>query len=179
MNADRTLLTDSMWAELAPLLPGQANCRGTTARDTHGFVEAVLWLGRELAPHLGHWPRVYVRFARWRDSGVWEQGLGAGSGSGSRAGSWPTTGAFPTPASGRCNSTRPASACTNTRPGLPKKRRTSHWPQPGRAHQQVAPELQGGRQRAQLVTHAGASRRLPAGRSAAGPAPGPGLRSRR
>ncbi|ALW83747.1 hypothetical protein AUC43_18170 [Hymenobacter sedentarius] len=79
MNADRTLLTDSMWAELSPLLPGQANCRGTTARDTRGFVEAVLWLGRtgvgwrDLPPHLGHWHRVYVRFARWRDSGVWER----------------------------------------------------------------------------------------------------------
>ena len=79
MNADRTLLTDSMWAELSPLLPGQANCRGTTARDTRGFVEAVLWLGRtgvgwrDLPPHLGHWHRVYVRFARWRDGGVWER----------------------------------------------------------------------------------------------------------
>ncbi|MGI4872496.1 MAG: transposase [Janthinobacterium lividum] len=79
MNADRTLLTDCMWAELSPLLPGQANCRGTTARDTRGFVEAVLWLGRtgvgwrDLPPHLGRWHRVYVRFARWRDGGVWER----------------------------------------------------------------------------------------------------------
>ena len=79
MNADRTLLTDAMWAELSPLLPGQAGSRGVTARDTRGFVEAVLWLGRtgapwrDLPPHLGHWHRVYVRFARWRDAGVWEQ----------------------------------------------------------------------------------------------------------
>ncbi len=79
MNVDRTLLTDSMWAELAPLLPGQAGRRGVTARDTRGFVEAVLWLGRTGAPwrdlpaHLGHWHRVYVRFARWRDKGAWEQ----------------------------------------------------------------------------------------------------------
>lgn len=79
MNADRTLLSDAMWAELSPLLPGQAGCRGTTARDTRGFVEAVLWLGRtgvawrDLPPHLGHWHRVYVRFARWRDAGVWER----------------------------------------------------------------------------------------------------------
>jgi transposase len=79
MNADRTLLTDAMWAELSPLLPGQAGCRGVTARDTRGFVEAVLWLGRTGAPwrdrppHLGQWHRVCVRFARWRDKGVWEQ----------------------------------------------------------------------------------------------------------
>ena len=78
MNADRTLLTDSMWAELAPLLPGQAGKVGVTAKNTRGFVEAVLWLGRtgvgwrDLPPHLGQWHRVYVRFARWRDKGTWE-----------------------------------------------------------------------------------------------------------
>ena len=46
MNADRTLLTDATWAELSPLLPGQAGDRGTTARYTRDIVEAVLWLGR-------------------------------------------------------------------------------------------------------------------------------------
>ena len=82
MNADRTLLTDSMWAELSPLLSGQAASRGVTARDTRGFVEAVLWLGRtgvpwrDLPPHLGHWHRVYVRFARWRQAGVWQRVAG-------------------------------------------------------------------------------------------------------
>ncbi|AMR25541.1 transposase (plasmid) [Hymenobacter psoromatis] len=78
MNADRTLLTDAMWQELSPLLPGQAGDCGVTATDTRGFVEAVLWLGRtgapwrDLPPHLGQWHRVYVRFARWRDKGTWE-----------------------------------------------------------------------------------------------------------
>lgn len=79
MNADRTLLTDEMWAELSPLLPGQEGCRGVTAGDTRGFVEAVPWLGRtgapwrDLPPQLGNWHRVYVRYARWRDAGVWEK----------------------------------------------------------------------------------------------------------
>ena len=79
MKANCNLLTDEMWAALSPLLPGQARCRGVTARATRGFVEAVLWLGRTGAPwrdlpeHLGHWHRVYVRFARWRDAGVWEK----------------------------------------------------------------------------------------------------------
>ncbi|MBT2559495.1 hypothetical protein J7E24_17040, partial [Hymenobacter sp. ISL-91] len=41
MNADRTLLTDKMWTELSPLLPGQAGSCGVTAADTRGFVEAV------------------------------------------------------------------------------------------------------------------------------------------
>lgn len=67
-----------MWAELSPLLPGQAGSCGVTATDTRRFVEAVLWLGRtgapwrDLPPHLGNWHRVYVRFARWRDKGAWE-----------------------------------------------------------------------------------------------------------
>lgn len=70
MNADRTLLTDATWAELSPLLPGQAGDRGTTACYTRDIVEAVLWLGRtgvtwrDLPLHLGPWHRVYVRFAR-------------------------------------------------------------------------------------------------------------------
>jgi transposase len=78
MNADRTMLSDKMWEDLSPLLPGQAWSCGVTAADTRSFVEAVLWLGRTGAPwrdlpsHLGHWHRVYVRFARWRDKGVWE-----------------------------------------------------------------------------------------------------------
>lgn len=78
MNADRTLLTDKMWGELSPLLPGQAGSCGVTAADTRGFVEAVLWLGRTGAPwrdlpaQVGDWHRVYVRFARWRDKGTWE-----------------------------------------------------------------------------------------------------------
>jgi transposase len=43
---------------------------------TRGFVKDLLWLGhtgvdwRDLAPHLGHWHWMYVRFARWRDSDV-------------------------------------------------------------------------------------------------------------
>ena len=83
MNADRTLLTDSMWTELSPLLPGQAGKCGVTAADTRGFVEAVLWLGRTGVAwrdlpahlHLGQWYRVYVRFARWQERarGSWQR----------------------------------------------------------------------------------------------------------
>jgi len=67
-----------MWAELPPLLPGQAGSCGVTAADTRGFVEAVLWLGRtgvawrDLPAAMGDWHRGYVRFARWRDKGKWE-----------------------------------------------------------------------------------------------------------
>jgi transposase len=56
---------------------------GCTARDNRGFVEAVLWVRRTGSPwrglpsELGHWHRTYVRFARWRDKGVWERGATA------------------------------------------------------------------------------------------------------
>ena len=59
MNADRTLLTDELWAELSPVLPGQAESCGVTAANTRGFVEAMLWLGRtgDLAGPAGApWP---------------------------------------------------------------------------------------------------------------------------
>ena len=42
MNADRTLLTDELWAELSPLLPGRAESCGVTAANTRGSVEAML-----------------------------------------------------------------------------------------------------------------------------------------
>ena len=76
MNADRTLLTDSHWRLIAPLLPG-----GVVAKDNRGFVEAVLWVGRtglpwrDLPPHLGQWHRVFVRFSRWRTRSVWARVL--------------------------------------------------------------------------------------------------------
>jgi transposase len=83
MNADRTLLSDADWAVLAPLLPGRAGYRGVTAADNRRFVEAVLWVGRtglpwrDLPPHLGAWHRVFVRFTRWRQAGVWAEVLAA------------------------------------------------------------------------------------------------------
>ena len=76
MNADRTSLTDTHWALLAPLLPGRAGWRGVVAKNDRGFVEAVPWVGRtglpwrDLFPHLGQWHRVFLRFIRWRTRGV-------------------------------------------------------------------------------------------------------------
>ena len=53
--------------------------RGVTAKDNRRFVEAVLWImrtgspWRDLPAELGHWHRTFVRFARWREKGVWER----------------------------------------------------------------------------------------------------------
>jgi len=83
MTADRTLLTDSHWALIAPLLPGRAGRRGVVAKNNRGFVEAVRWVGRtglpwrDLPPHLGQWHRGFVRFSRWRTRGVRAQVLAA------------------------------------------------------------------------------------------------------
>ena len=71
MNRDRSMLTNAQWKRLSPLLPGQAQSPGTTAKDTRLFVEAVLWrarcgtLRRDLpAERFGPWHTVYARFRR-------------------------------------------------------------------------------------------------------------------
>ena len=82
MNKDRSVLTDAQWERLSPLLPGQAQSPGTTARDTRQFVEAVLWRARcgvswrDLpAERFGPWHTVYARFRRWRQAGIWPRVL--------------------------------------------------------------------------------------------------------
>src|SRR5690606_34069637 len=53
--------------------------RVRTAKDIRLFVEAVLWLARtgspwrDLPTEFGNWHSTYVRFARWRDAGVWDR----------------------------------------------------------------------------------------------------------
>ena len=76
MNADRTVLTDAMWARTGPMLPGRATDPGATAADSRRFVEAVPvrfrtgspW--RDLPERFGNWNNVFRRFRRWALSGV-------------------------------------------------------------------------------------------------------------
>lgn len=76
---NRKMLRDDQWARIEHLLPGKASDPGCTAKDNRLFVEAVLWIlrtgspWRDLPRELGNWHSTYVRFARWRDSGVWER----------------------------------------------------------------------------------------------------------
>lgn len=76
---DRTMLRDDQWERIEQLLPDKVGDRGVTAKDNRRFVEAVLWVmrtgspWRDLPTELGHWHRTYVRFARWREKGVWER----------------------------------------------------------------------------------------------------------
>ena len=76
---DRTMLRDDQWARIEQLLPGKAGDRGCTAKNNRLFVEAVLWIlrtgspWRDLPREFGRWHSTYMRFARWRDTGVWER----------------------------------------------------------------------------------------------------------
>ena len=75
----RKLLTEARWKKIESLLPGKITDRGRTAADNRRFVEAVLWIARtgspwrDLPDELGNWHSTYVRFARWRDAGVWDR----------------------------------------------------------------------------------------------------------
>lgn len=75
----RKVLTDARWKKIEQLLPGKASDPGCTAKDNRLFVEAVLWIARtgspwrDLPTELGNWHTTYVRFARWRDTGVWDR----------------------------------------------------------------------------------------------------------
>ncbi len=75
----RRLLRNEQWERVAPMLPGKASDPGRTGGDNRLFVEAVLWIARIGAPwrdlpeEFGPWNSVYVRFARWSRSAVWER----------------------------------------------------------------------------------------------------------
>ena len=76
---DRSVLSDSQWERLAPLLPGKPGDPGRSARDNRQFLEAVLWIARTGAPwrdlpeSFGHWNTVFQRLRRWAKKGVFEQ----------------------------------------------------------------------------------------------------------
>lgn len=75
----RKVLSDAQWKKIEHVLPGKASDPGRTAADNRRFLEAVLWIARTGSPwrdlpvELGNWHSTYVRFARWRDAGVWER----------------------------------------------------------------------------------------------------------
>jgi len=72
---DRKMLRDEQWERIEQFLPGKASDRGVTAKDNRRFVKAVLWISpwRDLPAEFGHWHRTYVRFSRWRETGVFER----------------------------------------------------------------------------------------------------------
>ncbi len=75
----RLILTDELWHKMAGLLLGKPGDPGRTGKNDRLFVEAVLWIARtgspwrDLPPQLGNWHSTNVRFARWRESGIWDR----------------------------------------------------------------------------------------------------------
>ncbi len=71
------ILSDDLWAAVAPLLPGKEGDPGCRGRDNRLFLEAVFWIARtgapwrELPPEFGKWYTTYTRYHRWGKKGVW------------------------------------------------------------------------------------------------------------
>jgi transposase len=72
-------MTVSVWAKLAPHLPGKQTDPGRSGLDNRKFMEAILWLARTgahwraLPDHFGKWHSVYVRFNRSCRYGVFDR----------------------------------------------------------------------------------------------------------
>ena len=79
LDRSRFVISDAMWAKVAPLLPGKASDRGVTAEDNRLFLEAVLWRvragppWRDLPREFGNWNSVFQRFRRWVRAGIFER----------------------------------------------------------------------------------------------------------
>lgn len=86
MRPERSVLSDSHWSIIAPLLPGKASDCGVTAKDNRLFFEALLWRVRTGAPWrdlpsgFGSWNSIFRRFRRWAKSGVFDRIFNALSG---------------------------------------------------------------------------------------------------
>jgi len=79
MDEPRFVVSDEVWARMAPLLPGKEGDSGATGRDNRMFVEAVLWRvrtglpWRDLPEGSGAWNSAFRRFRRWARAGVFER----------------------------------------------------------------------------------------------------------
>src|SRR5919199_743886 len=71
-------LTDSAWAQIAPLLP-MTRRRGKQWADHRRVINGILWKVRTGAPwrdlpeRYGPWQTCYDRFVRWRRDGTWDR----------------------------------------------------------------------------------------------------------
>ena len=79
MNRERLVISDDVWARIAPHLPGKASDCGVTAADNRLFLESVLWRVRTGSPWrdlpllFGNWNSAFRRFRRWACRGVFER----------------------------------------------------------------------------------------------------------
>ena len=86
MDEDRFVISNELWAKLAPLLPGKVGDPGASGRDNRRFLEAVFWRvrtgspWRDLPKDFGNWNSIFKRFRRWAKAGVFESLFNAISG---------------------------------------------------------------------------------------------------
>lgn len=86
MVEQRFVVSDGLWSQLEPLLPGKPSDSGVTAKDNRLFLEAVFWRvrtgspWRDLPPAFGNWNSQFRRFRRWARNGVFESLFKAMSG---------------------------------------------------------------------------------------------------
>jgi transposase len=72
-------LTDQQWQKILPFLRSCRQIYIGAQWQCRRFLSAVLWISRSgaqwrlLPKEYGDWNSVYKRFARWADSGVFEQ----------------------------------------------------------------------------------------------------------
>ena len=77
--AGTAALSDSLWQQIAPLLPPQKPARGRPALDHRRLLEGLLatmrtgvpW--RELPAAYGSWHTAYSRYQRWCQDGLWDR----------------------------------------------------------------------------------------------------------
>jgi transposase len=76
--AGTPLLTEALWAKLAPLLPVPAN-KGRPRGETRPLLAGLLWMmhhgagWRALPREHGSWHTLYSRYRLWVTTGVWAQ----------------------------------------------------------------------------------------------------------
>ena len=61
MDEDRLAISDELWEQMWPLLPGKAGDPGATCHDNRQFMEAVLWRVRTGSP----WRDLPKGFGNW------------------------------------------------------------------------------------------------------------------
>ena len=77
--AGTAALSDSLWQQIAPLLPPQKPARGRPALDHRRLLEGLLAImrtgvpWRELPTVYGSWHTAYSRYQRWCQDGLWDR----------------------------------------------------------------------------------------------------------
>jgi len=79
MLAGTAALSDSLWQQIAPLLPPPKPPRGRPAVEHRRLLEGLLWIMRTGAPWrempaaYGSWHTAYSRYQRWGQDGLWDR----------------------------------------------------------------------------------------------------------